>query len=249
MKFWKRHHRPLSLVLVLILLLNHVNSRCRLKCETKYVEDCERCHKVHARECSIEMQSVLVPQRIRECGPSRYSSSDGSECSDDGSETICNIRYETECGYRIEYQEVTEDHPECRTEKVEKCFDDEKNLFSNFIRRRKRCFNVDVRKCSIVKKTLRKAKPVHQCKRVPRRECSTRPCSRTQSNNCREYVRLMREERPREECRLRETRICERPGVCRRTLRTSCDCHDDDDDAETNSFASEIGNSTNSTPV
>merc|ERR1712029_305757 len=59
-------------------------------------------------------------------------------------------------------------HPECRTEQVQSCPDDNREEITNFVNVDRKCVKVDVTRCNIVKKTLRKAKPVHQCKRDPK---------------------------------------------------------------------------------
>ena len=97
--------------------------------------------------------------------------------------------YETKCGFHIEYQDIEEDHPECRTERVEKCprpgpdqvtIKKQNTIFtfnggadqelSNLVGvEAGGCPVVEVRRCRIVTRTRRKARPSHQCK-----ECHAR---------------------------------------------------------------------------
>ena len=150
------------------------------------------------------------------------------------------FRYETECGYHIEYKEVEEDHPECRTEQVEKCTDNFQH--PNFILPpQKKCHKVDVRRCQIVKKIIKKAKPIHQCKRVPRKQCSKLPCFKDiQNTKCWTTIKMEKQVKPIEECEMVVKRICETGGVCRKKLRTDCKWQTDKEDDS--SLASDMDN-------
>ena len=129
-------------------------------------------------------------------------------------------RFETECSRRLEYQVIEEDYPECRTEKVESCREaTETNLVGP------RCRQVSVRRCQIVQRSVRKARPRHQCRRVPRKECARLPCREERRDQCRVTIRLKLSQRPEETCHLRPSRVCQQ-GECRRTLRRDCHCQD-----------------------
>ena len=129
----------------------------------------------------------------------------------------------------MEYKEIEEDYPECKMENVEKCSEREReedsDLFSNFVipTPRRHCSTVPVMRCSIIKRKRRKAKPRHQCRRVPRKACVSYPCESEAREQCRVSVRLEREQRPEEECHLAPRRVCHQ-GECRPRLRRDCWC-------------------------
>ena len=138
------------------------------------------------------------------------------------------FRFETYCLNIMEYKTIEEDYPECKMEKVEKCFEPNGKTIesSNFVipipHPRKRCSTVDVMRCNIVKRTQRKVQPKHQCKRVPRKACVKYPCDESKEQ-CRVTVKLEREQRPEEECKLTPRRVCHQ-GECRPRLRRTCWC-------------------------
>jgi len=214
------------ILLISVMMIAPIQSYCKLRCKSEFVEDCEICHTVHVRDCTIQMKSVLVPVKIRKCSPPKLTSFDGLECVN-GSRTRCKVRFETKCGYHTEYREVVEDHPECRTEQVQSCPDDNREEITNFVNVDRKCVKVDVTRCNIVKKTLRKAKPVHQCKRVPKKACIKYPCDESDRRECRVTVKMQREERPKESCDLSPRRICQQQSGTSCTswkLRRVCRC-------------------------
>ena len=36
--------------------------QCRLECSSEYVSECEVCHTLHMRDCTITMTRVMVPR-------------------------------------------------------------------------------------------------------------------------------------------------------------------------------------------
>ena len=131
---------------------------------------------------------------------------------------IC--RFETECSRTVEYQVIEEDHPECETEKVLSCRDPtETNLVGP------RCRQVGVRRCRIVRRSVRKARPRHHCRRVPRKECARLPCTLERREQCRVTISLKLSQKPEETCHLQPSRLCQQ-GECRRKLRRDCQCQD-----------------------
>ena len=132
---------------------------------------------------------------------------------------------------------MVEDHPECRTEQVERCPDGDREELTNFVNVDRKCVKVDVTRCDIVKKTLRKAKAVHQCKRVPKKACIKYPCDESETQECRVTVKMHREERPEESCHLSPRRICQQQSgtSCTRwKLRRTCRCETQEKSANTN---------------
>ena len=139
----------------------------------------------------------------------------------DGS--IIISRYETECSKTMEYQVIEEDYPRCRTEKVRSCTGDSEELTNTV---NPQCRYVEVRRCKIAQRTVRKARPRHQCRRVPRKQCVKMPCYDKSSEECRETIRLEVREVPEEKCELLPKVVCQE-GECRRKLRTECRCEDE----------------------
>ena len=122
----------------------------------------------------------------------------------------------------MEYQIIQEDYPEGRTEKVRSCEGTETDTeLSNLVG--PQCRYVGVRRCKIVKRSLKKAHPRHQCRRVPRKECVKMPCYEERREECRVTIRLEARKVPEEKCELVPRRICQE-GECRRRLRRECEC-------------------------
>lgn len=79
------------ILLISVMMIAPIQSYCKLRCKSEFVEDCEICHTVHVRDCTIQMKSVLVPVKIRKCSPPKLTSFDGLECVN-GSRTRCKVR-------------------------------------------------------------------------------------------------------------------------------------------------------------
>ena len=83
---------PNAFILVMAaLMVSSVSGSCKLECSTAWVDDCEVCHTVHYRECTITMKTVMVPRKIRKCSQGRLSVLDGIECKD-GARMRCKVR-------------------------------------------------------------------------------------------------------------------------------------------------------------
>ena len=123
----------------------------------------------------------------------------------------------------MEYQVIEEDHPECKTEKVLSCGEEREETETNLVS--PSCRYIGVRRCQIVKRRLRKARPRHQCRRVPRKECVRLPCKEERSEQCRVTLRLKLRETPEEICKLRPRTVCQQ-GECRSKLMRDCQCQE-----------------------
>ena len=93
------------ILLISVMMIAPIQSYCKLRCKSEFVEDCEICHTVHVRDCTIQMKSVLVPVKIRKCSPpSKLTTFDGIKCVN-GSRTRCKVRWE------ITHDITTTTHP------------------------------------------------------------------------------------------------------------------------------------------
>lgn len=183
-------------------------------CEEQEVSECGQCSTVHLRECTIRMVEYLVPVTVRRC---RERS---PQCGRGGRQ-LCRVEYRTTCSSHLQYQEVEEDVPECRREKVQSCPDmeEEESERENMVTGAG-CRMVDVTRCRIQKKTVKKARPVTKCQRLPTNMCAKRNCKKD-TNSCHRTITMTREERPEERCTIRPRRIC-KGGGCRKVLRKLC---------------------------
>lgn len=79
------------LMMVAAPLISSVSGSCKLQCSSSWVGDCDICHTIHYRECSITMKSVMVPRKIKKCSQSNLSVLDGMDCKD-GTRMRCKVR-------------------------------------------------------------------------------------------------------------------------------------------------------------
>ena len=131
-------------------------------CKEQEVEECGPCSTVHMRECTIQMVDSWVPVRVKRCTESQSS---GCER---GSREVCRVQYRTSCSSRLQYQQVEEDFPKCRKEKVTSCPGDDPLSPG--------CREVEAVRCRIERRTVRKARPVTACRRLPINLCGRRKC-------------------------------------------------------------------------
>jgi len=189
-------------------------------CQERKVEECGSCTTVYMRECAIKMTEAWIPKMVNQCTKSPQSV--GCER---GGRKLCRVDYRTTCSSRLEYQQVEEDFPECRREKVSSCQDkvdteddsERNNLVSPSS---SNCRQVEVTRCQIQRRTVRKAKPVTRCQRLPTSLCAKRKCKQ-ESTQCIRRVKMYREQRPEETCTLRPRRMCKGAG-CRTVVRKLC---------------------------
>merc|ERR1712127_843517 len=85
------------------------------------------------------------------------------------------------------------------------------------------CREVQVMRCTIEKRTVRKAKPVTSCRRIPTKMCAKKKCKKV-PRKCYETVKMLQEQRPEEKCILEPKRVCRGEG-CRKVTKRECHPH------------------------
>ena len=106
-------------------------------------------------------------------------------------------------------QEVQEDKPVCRTEKIVSCSGNSTS-----------CHLVPVNRCYIESSLVRKAQPETRCERIPSKVCGMVKCKKGRVE-CQEEVVTRVEDVPVESCQLQE--VCqEREDPCRTIVRRIC---------------------------
>jgi len=174
------------------------------ECREKIVDECDDdCEMITSRECQIVMKQVWIPRVVTRCHNNIEQFEDNS-CDESGYKSQCMVRYETNCYNKKIYREVTEDYPECKTETVSTC--DGNDLFSS--RKSRRCQKIQVNKCKISQRTIRKAIPETKCRREPRKFCSNVKCNPRRSNRCIKSIKYDKELRPKEQCKFVEKMMC-----------------------------------------
>ena len=163
--------------------------------------ECEGCSVIQARECTINMREVWVTQNITRC-------SRGGKfikgCPYQG-RRICNIKFRSKCSTSLVYRVIEEDFPNCRTETVKSCR--ETLNTENLVEPEDNCDTVEVNRCQIAKRKVRRAQPNTVCKRLPYKECLKENCGR-QQEACRKITRLVRELQPEENCKFTPRKMC-----------------------------------------
>ena len=85
----------------------------------------------------------------------------------------------------------------------------------------KECREVEVMRCHIVKRKVRRGRPQSSCSRLPIKFCVKRRCEKEPEKKCYQVVKMVKEVRPEEECQVREKRICQKSeeSDCRTRVR------------------------------
>ena len=181
--------------LLLMLLLSGVSGNkegCReveveetRVCQEREVEECGVCATLHVRECTIQMEVAWIPVRVKRCVEGQQSAG----CTRGGRQ-LCRTHYRTSCGTRMEYHDMEEDYPKCRRERVNTCTEEEQEEEQEEQEEQekqeekkegKRCREVEAMRCSIEKRTVRKAKPVSSCRRIPTKMCAKKKCKKVKT--------------------------------------------------------------------
>ena len=172
---------------LLLLVIGVVDGACRQVemeetevCEESEDVECGSCSTVHTRECRITMMTSWSPVKIRRC-PS------ASPCPREGRE-FCRIDYKTRCSSTLKYHSMKEDYPRCSKKKVISCSKNKKreqqaewlNLIFQPATSTPLCQEVERLSCKIETRTVRKAKPVTRCNRLPRKMCYKKKCKQVQ---------------------------------------------------------------------
>jgi len=107
--------------------------------------------------------------------------------------------------------EVMEDNPVCRTEKI-----------SSYAGNSTSSRQVEVNRCEIKRRTVRRAKPETSCKRIPSRLCAWQQCKEGRVE-CADEVLNGVEQVPVETCQLVPQEDCQQVGgICRTLVRRIC---------------------------
>ena len=107
--------------------------------------------------------------------------------------------------------EVMEDQPVCRTEKMDSC---SANVTD--------CKQVDVNRCHIEERTVRRARPQTRCERIPSTLCARQECKEGRVE-CSDEVVTGVEQVPVENCQLIPQEVCQQVGGgCRSIVRRIC---------------------------
>ena len=83
--------RYIIVIAGLLVMAPSVSGSCTLECSDSWVSDCEVCHTVHIRDCTITMKTVMVPRKVEKCSPNRLTAWDGLVCNN-GARMRCKVR-------------------------------------------------------------------------------------------------------------------------------------------------------------
>ena len=109
------------------------------------------------------------------------------------------------------YQVIEEDYPKCKVEVVRSCpTNTSTSGQDNLIDPKEECREVEVMRCSIMKRKVRRGRPQSSCSRLPSKLCVKKKCKEEQEK-CYLVVKMVREVRPEEECQIRQKIICKTP--------------------------------------
>ena len=107
------------------------------------------------------------------------------------------------------YQVMEEDYPKCKVEVVKSCSRNTISGQDNLIDPKKECREVEVMRCSIMKRKVRRGRPQSSCSRLPSKLCVKKKCKKEQEK-CYLVVKMVREVRPEEECKIGQKRLCKK---------------------------------------
>ena len=115
--------------------------------------------------------------------------------------------YHTRCFSKMIYQDMEEDYPQCKVELVRSC--------SN-------CRKVEVMRCHIMKRKVRRGKPQSYCSRLPSKLCVRRKCEE-EEKKCYLTIKMVKEVRPEEKCKFRQKNRCQGEDAgCRTIVKRVC---------------------------
>merc|ERR1712083_149082 len=81
-----------------------------------------------------------------------------------------------------------------------------------------KCKEVEVMRCHIVKKKVRRGKPQSSCSRLPSKLCVKKVCKEDEKEKCYQLVKMVREMKPEEECKIEQKKKCDKGW--RRSVRS-----------------------------
>jgi hypothetical protein len=117
--------------------------------------------------------------------------------------------------------EVMEDQPVCRTEKIDSCSSNSSD-----------CREVEVNRCHIENRTVRRARPETRCERIPSKLCAQQKCKKGRVE-CSDEVVTGVEQVPVESCQFIPQQVCHQVEdscrtivrrICRRPMRRKIGC-------------------------
>ena len=112
------------------------------------------------------------------------------------------------------YQVIEEDVPKCKVERVMSCPTNTTMVSSNLTK----CKEVEVMRCHIVKKKVRRGRPQSSCSRLPSKLCVKKLCKEDEKEKCYQVVKMVREMKPEEECKIEQKKKCD--NGWRRSVRS-----------------------------
>ena len=115
------------------------------------------------------------------------------------------------------YQVVEEHVPKCKVEVVRSCSTNNTKGTSNLIK----CREVEVMRCHIVKRKVRRGRPQSSCSRLPSKLCVKKICQdeKEEEERCYLVVKMVKQMRPEEECKIDEKKKCDK-GWKRKVKKT-----------------------------
>ena len=121
------------------------------------------------------------------------------------------------------YQDMEEDYPQCKVEVVRSCSSITSDEYTNLVDPNEECREVEVMRCHIGKRKVRRGRPHSSCSRLPSKLCAKRRCEQ-EEKKCYLMVKMVKEVRPEEECQVRKKRICQKSeeSDCRTRVRRVC---------------------------
>ena len=133
------------------------------------------------------------------------------------------FRYHTKCFSKMIYQDIEEDYPQCKVEFVRSCPSNNSHEYTNMVNPKEDCRELEVMRCHIMKRTVRRGRPHSSCSRRPSKFCVNWRCEQ-EEKKCYLMVKMVKEARPEEECQVRKKRICQKSedSECRTRMRRVC---------------------------
>ena len=112
------------------------------------------------------------------------------------------------------YQVIEEDVPKCKVETVKSCPTNITIVTSDLTK----CREVEVMRCHIVKRKVRRGRPQSSCSRLPSKLCVKKICQE-EEERCYLVVKMVKQLRPEEECKIEEKKKCDK-GLRRKVKKT-----------------------------
>ena len=121
------------------------------------------------------------------------------------------------------YKDIEEDYPKCKVELVSSCHTNTNNKATSLVEPMKKCRKVEVMRCQIATRKVRRGQQQSLCSRVPSLLCARKMCP-TKQLKCYPAVKMVRQLRPEEFCHLTQRIVCQMAGGdgCRTRGRRIC---------------------------